>query len=104
MTSRATIRIAVALALCHAGLAETTSRAGNGLAVRAVKFWSLGNSTRIAIEVTDEFHYRKDRLDNPDRMFVDIAGAKTELTPGVLREEAIDIYREWSRRKDHRSY
>ena len=78
MTSRATIRIAAALAaLCHASLAAPP--AASGLTVRAVKFWSLGNSTRIAIEVSDEFRYLKDRLGNPDRMFVDIAGAQARI-------------------------
>ncbi len=80
MTSRATIRSAAALlgALASAAFAAPPP-ATSGLTVRAVKFWSLGNSTRIAIEVSGEFQYRKDRLDNPDRMFVDIVGAQPKI-------------------------
>lgn len=46
------------------------------LGVTAVRFWSLGDVTRVAIETTDEFQYRSDRLANPDRLFFDIVGAK----------------------------
>src|SRR3954453_19170238 len=79
MTPRATIRIAAALAFGLAGMAEPVPPTAGGLTVRAVKFWSLGNSTRIAIEVSDEVQYRKDRLDNPNRMFVDIVGAQPRI-------------------------
>ena len=80
MTSRATIRIAATalMALCQMAVGEGAPPAA-GLTVSAVKFWSLGNSTRIAIEVSDEFSYRKDRLENPDRMFVDIIGAQPRI-------------------------
>jgi N-acetylmuramoyl-L-alanine amidase len=85
MTSWATIRIAAAAALTlgHAGFAAPPT--AGGLTVRAVKFWSLGTSTRIAIEVSDEFQYRKDRLDNPNRMFVDIVGAQARIEGAVQR-------------------
>ena len=82
MTSRATIQIAAVLlaATCQANLLSAAPPpAASGLTVRAVKFWSLGNTTRIAIEVSGEFQYRKDRLENPDRMFVDIVGAQPKI-------------------------
>jgi N-acetylmuramoyl-L-alanine amidase len=47
--------------------------------VTAVRFWSLGEVTRVAIEVSSEFHYRSDQLDNPGRLFFDILGAKPEM-------------------------
>jgi N-acetylmuramoyl-L-alanine amidase len=47
--------------------------------VTAVRFWSLGEVTRVAIEVSSDFHYKSDRLSNPDRLFFDIHGAKPEL-------------------------
>src|ERR1700730_17622266 len=47
--------------------------------VTAVRFWSLGDVTRVAIEVSSEFHYRSDRLSNPDRLFFDIQGAKPQM-------------------------
>ena len=47
--------------------------------VTAVRFWSLGDATRVAIEVSSEFQYKSDRLANPDRLFFDIKGAKPEI-------------------------
>ncbi len=47
--------------------------------VTAVRFWSLGEVTRVAIEVSSDFHYKSDRLDNPDRLFFDIQGAKPAM-------------------------
>ncbi len=48
--------------------------------VTAVRFWSLGDTTRIAIESTGEFHFRSDRLDNPERIFFDLVGTKPQLS------------------------
>jgi N-acetylmuramoyl-L-alanine amidase len=45
------------------------------LAVTDVRFWSLGEATRIAIETNGEFEYRYDRLRNPDRIYFDVLGA-----------------------------
>jgi N-acetylmuramoyl-L-alanine amidase len=47
--------------------------------VTSVRFWSLGDVTRVAIEVSSDFHYKSDRLANPDRLFFDIQGARPEM-------------------------
>jgi N-acetylmuramoyl-L-alanine amidase len=47
--------------------------------VTAVRFWSLGGVTRIAIETDGDFHVKTDHLDNPDRIFFDLAGTKPAL-------------------------
>jgi len=47
--------------------------------VTAVRFWSLGDATRVAVELTSEFHFRTDHLTNPDRLFFDIEGARPEI-------------------------
>jgi N-acetylmuramoyl-L-alanine amidase len=44
--------------------------------VTSVRFWSLGEVTRVAIEVSADFKYRSDRLPDPDRLFFDIRGAR----------------------------
>lgn len=49
---------------------------GVPIKVTEVRFWSVGDVTRVAIEVSDEFKYRHDRLSNPDRLFFDIEGAR----------------------------
>jgi N-acetylmuramoyl-L-alanine amidase len=48
--------------------------------VTAVRFWSLGGVTRIAIETDGDFQVKTDHLDNPDRIFFDLAGTKPALT------------------------
>jgi len=47
--------------------------------VTAVRFWSLGGITRIAIETDGDFQVKSDRLDNPDRLFFDLTGTKPTL-------------------------
>lgn len=46
------------------------------LAVTGVRFWTLGDVTRVVVEVTGEFDYRGERLANPDRIYFDILGCK----------------------------
>lgn len=51
-------------------------QADAGILVTDVRYWSLGEVTRVAIELTGPFKYRSDRLPNPERLFFDIRGAK----------------------------
>jgi N-acetylmuramoyl-L-alanine amidase len=48
--------------------------------VTAVRFWSLGGVTRIAIETDGDFQVKSDRLDSPDRLFFDLSGTKPTLS------------------------
>lgn len=66
----------LALLIPAAGIAA--QKAGP-LALTDVRFWSLGDATRIAIEVSGEFEYRWDRLKDPDRIYFDILGARPRL-------------------------
>ncbi len=52
--------------------------------VTAVRFWSLGGVTRIAIETDGDFQVKSDHLDNPDRIFFDLTGTKPVLTHKAL--------------------
>jgi len=63
---------AILALLCAAAHAE-------GARVTAVRFWSLGDVTRIAVEATGEFTFRSDRLPNPDRLFFDLPGTRPEM-------------------------
>ncbi|PYT12554.1 MAG: hypothetical protein DMG59_23125 [Acidobacteria bacterium] len=69
-----------AFLLAGALIAGGVSVAAPPSKVTAVRFWSLGDVTRVAVEVSSEFHYRADRLSNPERLFFDIQGAK----PGMV--------------------
>jgi N-acetylmuramoyl-L-alanine amidase len=47
-----------------------------------VRFWSLGETTRIAIEASAGFEYHAERIQNPDRIFFDIPGARLRFGEG----------------------
>jgi N-acetylmuramoyl-L-alanine amidase len=66
-------------ALAAASLAFAASSSSPPGKVTAVRFWSLGDVTRVAIEVSSDFHYKSDRLENPDRLFFDIQGARPAM-------------------------
>lgn len=44
--------------------------------LREVRFWSLGDVTRIAVETTSEAEYSAERVDAPDRIFFDLPGTR----------------------------
>src|SRR5579862_95031 len=50
------------------------------LEVTAVRFWTLPEVTRIAIETNGEFTFKFDRVSNPDRLFFDLLGATPRLS------------------------
>ena len=50
--------------------------------VTAVRFWSTGDATRVAVEVSGEFKYKSDNLDNPPRLFFDVQGSR----PGMAQK------------------
>ncbi len=44
--------------------------------VTSVHFWSLGEATRVSIEVSADFKYHAEHLSDPDRVFFDVQGAR----------------------------
>ena len=67
-------------ALLAAGVCRAADKA-DASRVTAVRFWSLSEVTRVAVEVSSEFRYKYDRLSNPDRLFYDIEGARPDMAP-----------------------
>lgn len=55
--------------------------ARNQNSVKAVRFWSLGDTTRVVIETEQDFQYRSDRVQGPERLFFDVFGARCRLGP-----------------------
>src|SRR5260370_31511475 len=47
--------------------------------VTDVRFWSLGDVTRVAVEASGAFEFRSGRLVNPDRIFFDLPGTVPAL-------------------------
>jgi N-acetylmuramoyl-L-alanine amidase len=58
--------------------------------VTAVRHWCLGDVTRVAVEVTGDFHYRWDRLHNPERIYFDIVDARNALGGRYHAEDVAD--------------
>jgi len=52
--------------------------------VTAVRFWSLGDVTRVAIEVDGDFQVASDHLSDPERVFFDLTGTKPALGPKAM--------------------
>jgi N-acetylmuramoyl-L-alanine amidase len=68
--------IALGAAFSNAGAADLADPHH----VTAIRFWSLGGVTRIAIETDGDFQVKSDRLDNPDRLFFDLTGTRPTLS------------------------
>ncbi len=52
--------------------------------VTAVRFWSLGEVTRVAIETDGDFQVSSDHLSNPERVFFDLAGTRPAVGPKAM--------------------
>ncbi|MBZ5580088.1 MAG: N-acetylmuramoyl-L-alanine amidase [Acidobacteriia bacterium] len=46
------------------------------LSVTAVRYWQIGDATRVVVEVSGSFLTRSDRLHNPERVYYDILNAR----------------------------
>lgn len=79
-------RIWLALLLASGLLA---AEPGEPYHVTAVRFWSLGDVTRIVVETDGDFQVRSDRLSNPERIFFDLTG--TEPLLGQKRVSVIPV-------------
>ena len=66
--------VPIALLAAISGLGQTR--------ITAVRFWSVGDVTRVAIETDGETHYRAERIDNPDRLFFDLQNTRPQ-SPGL---------------------
>jgi N-acetylmuramoyl-L-alanine amidase len=65
-----------ALTLAAVAAAQTATQP---LQVTAIRFWTLTDVTRVAIETNGDFQYKSDRIPNPDRLFFDLKGARPHL-------------------------
>ena len=58
--------------------------------VSAVRHWSLGDVTRVAIEVSADFTFRTDTLHNPERVYFDILNSKPRMGQRLMYTETLD--------------
>jgi N-acetylmuramoyl-L-alanine amidase len=66
--------LSAALMMC-----STSALHAEELAVTAVRYWSLSDVTRIAIETNNPFTFRTDRLHKPERAFFDLKDTRSKL-------------------------
>jgi N-acetylmuramoyl-L-alanine amidase len=52
--------------------------------VTDVRFWSTGEVTRVAVQVSAEFKYKYDHLDNPPRLFFDVQDARPVMAQKTI--------------------
>jgi N-acetylmuramoyl-L-alanine amidase len=69
---------------------QVCAGAGDHLAVTAVRYWSLSDVTRIAVETNGPFHYRTDKLYDPNRVFYDLQDARPQLSSKGVHTIAIN--------------
>lgn len=67
-----------ALPVCYAQSSESPR-------IEAVRFWSFGDVTRIAIETRGDFKIHTEQIDGPPRLFFDLSG----LRPPVARKKGV---------------
>ena len=58
--------------------------------VTAVRYWSLGDVTRIAVEISGAFEFRTDRLHNPERIYYDILNARPRIDSKRIYSLVVD--------------
>jgi N-acetylmuramoyl-L-alanine amidase len=87
MPLRRNLRIAAAAGALI--VVQNVFAAQAGAAVTAVRFWSLTDVTRVVVETTDDFEFTSDRVNNPERLFFDLAGLKMRM--GRKGQETIAV-------------
>jgi N-acetylmuramoyl-L-alanine amidase len=58
--------------------------------VTAVRYWTVGEVTRIAVEVTGDFEVRSDHLHNPERVYYDIVRARPMIESRRVYSRTLD--------------
>lgn len=77
--------------LASGSWAATAKHTGSApVLVTAVRHWSLGEVTRIAIETSGDFRFESDRLSNPERIFFDIFEARQQISKNRVHVIAIN--------------
>jgi N-acetylmuramoyl-L-alanine amidase len=58
--------------------------------VTAVRHWSLPDVTRVAVEISGDFHFTTERLHNPERVYFDIPNVRPYIESKRAYTEQID--------------
>lgn len=55
------------------------ARPADATKITSVRFWTVGDVTRIAVETTGAFEVKSDQLSHPERVFFDLVGTRPEI-------------------------
>ena len=75
MPYRLTHYLALTIALCAVSGAQPQPTN----VLTGVRHWTLGDVTRVVVETTEDFEFRRDRVPDPDRLFFDLQRTKPRL-------------------------
>jgi N-acetylmuramoyl-L-alanine amidase len=82
------MRLSVALCVSIPMLMAQTERPAGS--VTAVRHWRLQDVTRVVIEVSREFQFRSDRLQDPERVYFDILNSRPRIESRRFYSEAVE--------------
>lgn len=68
-----------------AGGARAQTAAPELVTVRSVRYWTLGQTTRVAIELSGETKYKYEKLHDPERLFLDVTESKSAVGAKALQ-------------------
>jgi N-acetylmuramoyl-L-alanine amidase len=78
------VRVSAALTLCFAARVQTQTHTSPH--IEAIRFWSFGDVTRIAIQTDGAYKLASDQIENPSRLYFDLTG----LRPSSARRHGVD--------------
>lgn len=82
MSCRGLVACSIALAL---GMPAAATGPSDLPKVSEVRHWSLGEITRVAIEISGEASYHAERLEHPDRIFFDVKARYAYRKPKIIQ-------------------
>lgn len=83
------MKVGAALAVTVAIAIAQSERPAPGT-VTAVRHWSQGEVTRVAVEISGDFHFVTERLHNPERVYFDIPDARPRFDTRRLYNEQFE--------------
>ncbi|MGI9072498.1 MAG: N-acetylmuramoyl-L-alanine amidase [Bryobacteraceae bacterium] len=86
------VHFSVALTLCFAEWLPAQSHASPR--VQAIRFWSFGDVTRIAIQTEGDYKLKSDQIESPPRLYFDLTG----LRPPSARHHGLETIQVGDRR------
>ena len=83
-SNRLRAAVSIFLALASVVCLNVTCLGQTANKVTAVRFWSTGDATRVAVEVSGEFKYKSDQLETPPRLFFDVQDARPQMAQKTI--------------------